>query len=82
MRRQTTKQPRGPAVSATPIPATMARMKKSSNMALSLPLAGGNMILMLMLMLMAAAAFAMVAMMVAMVMHMVVAILGVAMIGH
>lgn len=40
------------------------------------------MALMLMLMLVAAAAFAMVVMMVAMVMHMVVAVLGVAMIGH
>ncbi len=33
MRRHTTKQPSGPAVAATPTPATSARTKKSSSMA-------------------------------------------------
>src|SRR5262245_61700013 len=38
MRRQTTKQPSGPAVSATPMPAISARMKKSSSTLFSMPM--------------------------------------------
>src|SRR5690606_20764449 len=44
MRRQTTKQPRGPATRARPTPAMIARVKKSSSIAGPLPffLPGGG----------------------------------------
>src|SRR5260370_1403086 len=80
MRRQTTKQPRGPAVRATPMPATMARTKKKSNMPLSLLMILSGMAVMLM----AATAFAVVVMIAGMRMRvvMMMAVIGVAMIGH